>query len=33
MQKLRDLYGLNAEGIYRAVTGHLLPVADTASSR
>lgn len=33
MQKLRDLYGLNEEGICQVVTGHLLPVADTASGR
>lgn len=32
-QKLRDLYGLNAEGICRAVTGQLLPVADAGSGR
>lgn len=33
VQKLRDLYGLNEEGICQVVTGHLLPVADTASGR
>lgn len=33
IQELQDLYGLNEEGICRAVTSHPFPVADTGSGR
>lgn len=31
IQELHDLYGLNEEGIYRAITGRPFPLADTGS--